>query len=190
MNALSKKILRRGTGFTLIEMLVVIGIIGLLMGLLFPAIQALKNAANRARAEQDLASFDTAIKGYFSEYGKYPLQVDATQDRVYVDTTYVQLLQILRADSSYVNIDQWNSRRTVYLEVAEKAVVAGALKDPWGNDYKVAVDMDFDNSTDTSAASGYGVISNRTVTAWSFGRDGVSGSNAAERKDDVLSWTD
>jgi prepilin-type N-terminal cleavage/methylation domain-containing protein len=181
---------RARSGFTLIEMLVVIGIIGLLMGLLFPAIGSLRNAANRARAEQDLGSFEVAIKAYISEYGKYPLQVDATQDRVYMDATYVQLLQILRADPGYTDIDLWNARRVVFMEVAEKAVVAGRLKDPWGNDYRVVADMNFDKATDTSAASGYGVASNRTVAAWSFGKDGVSGANAADRKDDVLSWRD
>jgi prepilin-type N-terminal cleavage/methylation domain-containing protein len=181
---------RAGRGFTLIEMLVVIGIIGLLMGLLFPAVGALRNAANRARAEQELGSFEVAIKAYLNEYGKFPLQVDATTDRVYRDNTYIQLLQILRADPSYTDLDLWNAKRAVFMEVAEKAVVAGRLKDPWGNDYLVAADMTFDKNTDTSAASGYGVVSNRVVVAWSFGRDGVSGANAADRKDDVISWRD
>lgn len=179
-----------GPGFTLIEMLVVIGIIGLLMGLLIPGVGAVKYAANKARAEAQLGQFEVAIKAYQIEYGKFPLQVDATQDRVYMDATYVQLLQILRADPAYTDLDRWNAKRSVFLEVPEKAVVAGRLKDPWNNDYRIAADMTFDKNTDTSAASGYGVVTSRVVVAWSFGRDGVSGANAADRKDDVISWRD
>lgn len=181
---------RAGRGFTLIEMLVVIGIIGLLMGLLFPAVVAIQTAAKRARAEAELNSFEVALKAYLNEYGKFPLQVDANQDRVYRDATYIQLLQILRADPDYADIDRWNAKRMVFMEAAEKTIVAGRLKDPWNNDYLVAADMTFDKNTDTSAASGYGIVTNRVAVAWSFGRDGVSGANAADRKDDVISWRD
>ncbi|MDZ4199644.1 MAG: type II secretion system protein [Kiritimatiellia bacterium] len=175
-------------GFTLIEMLVVMGIIGLLMGLLFPTIGAVRHAANKARAEQEIKSIETAILNYLTDYGKFPLQTDGNQDRAYIDDQYIRLIQTLRADPAFTDLNLWNPRRAVYIELAEQAVVAGRLKDPWGNDYRVAGDLDFNKQVDSSVMNGYGTLSNRQVAAWSFGRDGLSGADAGHRKDDVISW--
>jgi len=59
-------------GFTLVELLVVISIIGVLMGLLFPTINVVKNAANKAKASAAIQSLCTAAKSYNNEYGKWP----------------------------------------------------------------------------------------------------------------------
>ena len=59
-------------GFTLVELLVVISIIVVLMGLLFPTIGTIKNAANKARAGAAISSLMTAAKSYYNEYGQWP----------------------------------------------------------------------------------------------------------------------
>jgi len=61
-----------GGGFTLVELLVVISIIVVLMGLLFPTINVVKNAANKAKASAVIQSLCTAAKSYNNEYGKWP----------------------------------------------------------------------------------------------------------------------
>src|SRR6266567_404798 len=69
--------------FTLIELLVVIAIIAILIGLLFPAFQAVQNQAKRTQAKNDLTQIVTAVNAYYTEYGKYPLPSTATSDYVY-----------------------------------------------------------------------------------------------------------
>jgi prepilin-type N-terminal cleavage/methylation domain-containing protein len=59
-------------GFTLIELLTVIAIIAILMGLLFPAIASVREAARKTQAKNDAANIVAAVKAYYTEYGKYP----------------------------------------------------------------------------------------------------------------------
>ena len=59
--------------FTLVELLTVIAIIAILMGLLFPAIGAVKENGRRVQAKNDVMGIITAVKQYNTEYGKYPV---------------------------------------------------------------------------------------------------------------------
>jgi prepilin-type N-terminal cleavage/methylation domain-containing protein len=59
-------------GFTLVELLCVIAVIGLLAALIFPGIGAARRLANKARTKVQFSQWAAAIESYRSEYGCYP----------------------------------------------------------------------------------------------------------------------
>ena len=58
--------------FTLIELLTVIAIIAILMALLFPAYEAIKDQGRKASAGVAVQGIVSAVKNYYTEYGKFP----------------------------------------------------------------------------------------------------------------------
>jgi general secretion pathway protein G len=116
-------------GFTLIELMVVIVILGILAGLIIPRIMGRPEEARRMKAKIQIESLGTALQLYKLDSGNYPTTEQGLQALVEAPTVG----QLAKA---------W--RKGGYLEKGK------VPKDPWGNEYMYlspGVNGDFDLSS-------------------------------------------
>ena len=95
--------MNRRSAFTLIELLVVIAIIAILIGLLLPAVQKVREAANRAKCQSHVKQLALAAHGYNDAVGRLPTGVEVGGTRP--TTLFVELLPYFEQDSLY---RQWD----------------------------------------------------------------------------------
>lgn len=148
-------------GFTLIELLVVVAIIGLLAGLLFPAVSGVLKKSKTATAQTEVKSIEGALNAYYSDYGKFPMD-NGVADKVYGGSSGNNaIVAALRGLDNALN-----PRRINYLEVASKSLDgSGNMIDPWAGNYRIAVNTDFN----TTLVTGITNLSARNVAVWSEG---------------------
>lgn len=96
------------SGFTLIEIMVVVIVIGVLATLIMPTLFGRAGKARAAVAKQKIASMETAIQLFEQDYGRFP-----------------EALQELVEQPADVPAEQWSP----------PTLKAKDLKDPWGNDF-------------------------------------------------------
>jgi prepilin-type N-terminal cleavage/methylation domain-containing protein len=146
------------TGFTLVELLVVISIIGLLAGLMSVAIPRAIESGKKAKAKGELTAIVAAVKAYKQEYGRWP--GSATNDDPFQDAASKSLLSALGGTG---NNSVENPKSVRFLEGAS---ADGTMKDPWGTQYFIDLDGDDSNSIDYQ-----GKTISISVLAVSFGKD-------------------
>lgn len=102
-------------GFTLIEVMVVIVILGILAGLIIPRIMGRPDEARQVKATIQITSLETALKLYRMDNGSYP-------------TTEQGLEALVRMPETAPIPQKWRSGG--YLEKGR------VPKDPWGNEFR------------------------------------------------------
>ena len=173
------------TGFTLVELLVVVTIIGLLVGLISVAVPKALESGMKAKAKGELTSIVAAVKAYKQEYGRFP--GDSSKTNLFSSNsspdTIKTLMKVLSGDSTASLDSQVANPKGV--RFFEGAKTDGTMDDPWGAQYLVLVDS---SETGSLSYTNAGSVVNLSLSVLGvcYGKDGKA-DTATGSKNDIFS---
>lgn len=151
-------------GFTLMELLMVMAVIGILAALMLPALSASKTAARRKRAQVECSQIEGVLRSYYAD-----------------NRGWLALAGKTETSKAVVDIMKGSGGKIPYMEFSGKSLnSSGEMVDPWGNLYKIALCA----NNEVLVYGGTQLF--RTCAVWSAGPDGKF--DGTDGTDDVMSW--
>lgn len=103
----------RRVGFTLIELLVVLAIIAVLIGLLVPAVQQVREAASRIKCANNLHQIGLALHMYHNNNYAFPPALDNRFNKHWHWSWMARILPYIEQDNLYREADQWADNKSI-----------------------------------------------------------------------------
>ena len=166
------------SGFTLIEMLVVVAIIGILASIIVPLAGRAKNTTLKRRATLEMNSIKVALLRFYDDHHYMPW--DDPADMMTVPKVGTDALTWTGGAGAQENVMKWltgdNPMKESYLQIPEKSrqdpTRPMTFTDPWGSEYNIGLDRDMDGqvtlaSTDVPGWDGKTV--KEKVVIWTRG---------------------
>lgn len=136
ISALSKPESKSTGAFTLIELLVVMAIIGILMGLLFPALSAARHRARVTRTRMEMKQIETAWISYRNDYRHFPPPTLFGAARGAAGEMNQNAVDILKGQEVTSGSDRFNTRQISYMEFPQDLT---QFNDPWEAVYRFSL---------------------------------------------------
>lgn len=198
-------------GFTLIEILVVIGIIAVLISATIGTFSAVRNSAEKARAQELVSNTATALTALFNDNGVWPKQLrdGASKQRLDESAAYP-----LVANSKYMSLTaDSGARKTIGLDrfgvvtpwatsILKRGGRSASLGTKLANGTTIednilyyALDLDGDGIIKNVKVGGEVIDVRATAIVWCIGKSGGNKGKpwpyktGLRKKDDVYSWS-
>ena len=193
-------------GFTLIEMLVVIGIIATLMGVTIASVSKFLKSAEKARCQELVANAATAITALYQKEGAWPKALINNHNSEqgldqkaavplakggYMTLTLNSAKTQLSGYDRFGVVSPWAlaviKRRGTSASESTPVPGGGTIKD---HVVRYAIDLNGDGVIPGVQVGGETIDIRATAAVWCCGKDGrIEGYAKGLKKDDVYSWT-